>query len=126
MLVAIADVDAVVRKRSAIEEHARHNTTSVYTAAKIFPMLPGEALDRSHLAGLWQPIGWRSSSRWSSPRTGSVADFGIYRARVRNQAKLAYNSVAAWLEGGPMPPALGGRRRDWMKTCACKTASRRS
>jgi exoribonuclease-2 len=27
---------------------------------------------------------------------------------VRNRAKLAYNSVAAWLEGrGPMPPAVG-------------------
>jgi exoribonuclease-2 len=31
----------------------------------------------------------------------------IYRARVRNQAKLAYNSVAAWLEGqGLMPEAV--------------------
>ena len=31
----------------------------------------------------------------------------IYRALVRNQAKLAYNSVAAWLEGkGPMPAAV--------------------
>jgi len=31
----------------------------------------------------------------------------IYRALVRNHAKLAYNSVAAWLEGqGPMPEAM--------------------
>jgi len=29
---------------------------------------------------------------------GSVADSKIYRAWVRNHAKLAYNSVAAWLE----------------------------
>ena len=40
ILVAIADVDALVRNESAIDDHARHNTTSVYTAAKIFPMLP--------------------------------------------------------------------------------------
>jgi exoribonuclease R len=40
ILVAIADVDALVKKSSAIDEHARHNTTSVYTAAQIFPMLP--------------------------------------------------------------------------------------
>jgi exoribonuclease R len=40
ILVAIADVDAVVKNSSAIDQHARHNTTSVYTAAEIFQMLP--------------------------------------------------------------------------------------
>ena len=40
ILVAVADVDALVKKSSAIDEHARQNTTSVYTAGKVFPMLP--------------------------------------------------------------------------------------
>ena len=40
VLVAVADVDALVSAGTAIDDHARHNTTSVYTAAKVFPMLP--------------------------------------------------------------------------------------
>ena len=40
ILVAVADVDALVKKNSAIDEHAHQNTTSVYTAGKTFPMLP--------------------------------------------------------------------------------------
>ena len=39
-MIAVADVDAVVKKGSPIDDHARQNTTSVYTAARIFPMLP--------------------------------------------------------------------------------------
>src|SRR4029453_10737208 len=38
--VAIADVDALVPRGSPIDDHARANTTSVYTPAQIFPMLP--------------------------------------------------------------------------------------
>ena len=40
ILVAVADVDSIVSKDSVFEDHAKHNTTSVYTSALIFPMLP--------------------------------------------------------------------------------------
>src|SRR5262249_55189123 len=42
ILVAIADVDAIVKKGSALDDHAKTNTTSVYTAGGIFPMLPAK------------------------------------------------------------------------------------
>ncbi len=40
ILVAVADVDVLVSQGSAIDQHAQQNTTSVYTPAQIFPMLP--------------------------------------------------------------------------------------
>ena len=42
---------------------------------------------------------------------GSLHDSAVYRARVRNHAKLAYNSVAAWLDGkGPMPAEIAAAK----------------
>jgi VacB/RNase II family 3'-5' exoribonuclease len=106
ILVAIADVDALVKKDSAIDGHAWTNTTSVYTAAEIFPMLPerlstdltslGESQER--LAIVMEMV---------IATDGTVVASDIYRAAVLNRAKLAYNGVAAWLEGtAPAPPKL--------------------
>ena len=50
LLIAIADVDALVPKGSALDAHAENNTTSVYTPAHVFPMLPPElSNDRTSL-----------------------------------------------------------------------------
>jgi len=106
ILVAIADVDALVREGSAIDAHAAHNTTSVYTAAQIFPMLP-EKLSTG-LTSLNQKEDRQALivEMLISP-DGSLADSDVYQAVVRNHAKLAYNSVADWLDGnGPMPEAM--------------------
>src|SRR5262249_29455654 len=38
---------------------------------------------------------------------GTIAGSDLYRALVRNRAKLAYDSVAAWLDAqGPAPPRV--------------------
>jgi ribonuclease R len=95
--VAIADVDSSVKNGSAIDEHARHNTTSVYTAAEIFPMLPEKVstditslnFNEDRLAIVVEMV---------VDANGSLQESNIYKAWVRNHAKLAYNSVAAWLE----------------------------
>ena len=107
ILVAIADVDALVARDSPIDAHAAHNTTTVYTGAQIFPMLP-ERLS-TDLSSLNQG-GDRAAMviEYRVGAGGSVEASDVYQAVVRNRAKLAYPSVGAWLEGtGPIPPAIG-------------------
>jgi ribonuclease R len=106
LFVAIADVDSSIRKGSAIDQHARTNTTSVYTAAEMFPMLPEKVstditslnFNQDRLAIVIEML---------INADGTVEDSDIYPAWVHNHAKLAYNSVAAWLEkNGPTPDAM--------------------
>ncbi|MFA6218006.1 MAG: RNB domain-containing ribonuclease [Candidatus Omnitrophota bacterium] len=106
IFVAVADVGSLVKNGSAIDEHARHNTTSVYTAAQIFPMLP-EALSTDLTSLNFNEDRLSIVVEMLIGADGSLQDSDIYRARVRNHAKLAYNSVAAWLEGnGATPEAI--------------------
>jgi len=103
ILVAIADVDAVVKKGSAIDQHARHNTTSVYTAAEIFPMLP-EKLSTGVTSLNFNQERLATVIEMVIGADGALQDSGIYRAWVCNHAKLAYNSLAAWLQGDGVIP----------------------
>ncbi len=97
IFVAIADVDLFVKDGSAIDEHARHNTTSVYTAAEIFPMLPVKV--STDIASLnFNQDRLSIVVEMVINANGSLEESNIYKAWVRNHAKLAYNSVALWLE----------------------------
>jgi exoribonuclease II len=106
LMVAIADVDAMVRPGGAVDNHAGVNTTSVYTAAGVFPMLP-EVLS-TDLTSLHE-----GQERLAMvvdllvQPDGMVTQWEIYRAAVFNRAKLAYDAVSAWLDGtGPAPAAV--------------------
>ena len=106
ILVAVADVDSIVKDGSAIDQHARHNTTSVYTAALIFPMLP-ENLSTNLTSLNFNEDRLSVVVEMVIGADGSLQSSDMYRARVRNRAQLAYNSVAAWLEGsGKAPEAV--------------------
>ena len=106
--VAVADVDALVRAGSAIDGHARTNTTSVYTAAEVFPMLP-ERLS-TDLTSLGEGEARLAIViEMAVAADGTTTESEVYRAVVLNHAKLAYNGVAAWLDGAaPAPPRLAG------------------
>ena len=104
ILVAIADVDAVVQVSAPLDEHARTNTTSVYTAAEVFPMLPERlSTDLSSLAEDQERLSLVVDMTVTA--AGAVDASVVYRAVVVNRAKLAYDAVAAWLEGRGPPPA---------------------
>ncbi len=102
ILVAVADVDALVKQNSLIDEHAHQNTTSIYTAGKIFHMLPDKlSTDLTSLNYNEDRAAMVIDMVVSD--TGEMLSSDIYTALVRNKAKLAYKRVAAWLEGKSVP-----------------------
>ena len=102
-LIAVADVDALVKKGTPVDDHAQQNTTSVYTAARIFPMLPEKlSTGLTSLNEGEERIALVIDVAVGSD--GAVASGEVYRARVHNKAKLAYNSVGMWLQGEKGPP----------------------
>ncbi len=105
IVVAIADVDALVKKGSAIDEHARINTTSVYTSARVFPMLPVRlSTDLTSLNPDQDRLAVVTEMTVAADAT--ITHATSYRATVHNKAKLAYDAVADWIDGvGPLPEA---------------------
>ena len=103
LLVAIADVDSLVKQGTPIDDHARVNTTSVYTSARIFPMLP-ERLSTDLTSLNANQTRQAVVTEMVFNADASLAGSTVYRASVRNQAKLAYDAVSAWIDGaGPLP-----------------------
>ncbi len=105
--VGIADVDRDVPYGSPIDEHARAETTSVYTPARTFAMLP-EALS-TDLTSL-NPHQDRSAVviEFVVSADGQISQPEVYCATVRNQFQLTYNGIGAWLDGdGNAPPSVG-------------------
>jgi len=106
VMIGIADVDAFVAKDSPIDQHAKRETTSVYTGVTIFPMLPNELSTgaSSLLPDVDRPA---VVTEFVVNAGGELSSGIVYRAIVRNKAQLTYNAVGAWLEGtAPAPPKV--------------------
>jgi exoribonuclease-2 len=102
--VGIADVDAFVPKNSAVDRQAFVNTVSVYTPAVVFPMLP-ERLSTDLTSLLENRDRLAVVVELVVTDEGEVSSRGVYRALVRNHARLVYEEVGAWLEGRAGVPA---------------------
>ena len=113
--VAIADVDGTVTKGSATDQFAALNSTSVYTGVSTFPMLPDQL--STHLTSLGQNDDRPSVViEFVVGSDGNVKSHTVFLARVKNQAKLAYSSVGAWLDGhGTLPPAATPAIQDQLR-----------
>jgi exoribonuclease-2 len=106
VLVAIADVDALVERGTPIDGHASHDTTTVYTGVRTFPMLPERlSTDLTSLnEGQLRPA---IVIEMVVQPDGDIASSRVFRAMVRNQAQLTYSGVGPWLEdAAPAPPKV--------------------
>jgi VacB/RNase II family 3'-5' exoribonuclease len=108
--VGIADVDALVHRGSALDAYAARNTCTVYTGPKIFPMLP-ESLSTDHTSLGDGDDRLAVIVEMDVDPDGRVVNADVYRAAVKNHAKLAYDGVGAWLEGSGHAPAKVGASR---------------
>lgn len=102
--IGIADVDGFVEQGSAIDQHAERETTTVYAGVRNFPMLP-EPLSTDQTSLLESQDRLAVVAEFTVDAGGHANAGGVYRAVVRNQAQLQYNSVGAWLEGTGQAPA---------------------
>ena len=107
VMVAVADVSTSVQPGSAVDAHAATNTTSIYTPPQNFPMLPERLSTDLTSLGLGEDR-LAVVVETAVHGDGGVGASNVYRAVVRNQAKLAYSSVGAWLEGKAEIPAAAG------------------
>ena len=97
VLVAIADVAAVVAKDTPLDRAAAAQTQTVYTAVHNFTMLPPEL--STDLTSLNEGQVRRAIvCEFTVDRSGLPVATAIYAARVKNGAQLAYSIVGPWLE----------------------------
>jgi exoribonuclease-2 len=101
--IGIADVDAFFAKTTPIDAHAARETTTVYTGVRMFPMLP-EVLSTGASSLLENQDRLAVVTEFVVSADGNVNSGTVYRALVRNQAQLMYNSLGSWLEGTAAAP----------------------
>jgi exoribonuclease R len=103
LMIGIADVDALVARGTATDEHASKNTTSVYTGVRVFHMLPtGLSTNLTSLNEGEDRYAIVVEMRIAAD--GNMTPVDVHRSLVHNSAKLDYESVGDWLAGRASTP----------------------
>ena len=103
LYIGVADVDSEAPEGSAIDAHAAAQTTTVYTGAVIFPMIPTEL--SAGATSLFEGADRKSVMVEMVVGTdGTVKSADIYRARVTNKAQLTYSGVGNWIDSSASIP----------------------
>jgi ribonuclease R len=99
VIVAIADVSALVAEGSALDADARARATSVYLPGRVLPMLPPRlSEDRlSLLEGADRPA---LTVELRIDAEGEVTAVDVHEAAIRSTARLTYDAVTRFLEEG--------------------------
>ncbi len=109
LYIAIADVSALVPPHSALDQAAAHNTTSLYTGLRTFPLFPEKlSTDLTSLVEGEKRLAVVMDMLISSD--GRIVESTVYRAIVQNHLQLAYPAVAAWLDHAAPEDSQMGRR----------------
>lgn len=99
VIVAIADVSALVSEGSALDADARARATSVYLPGRVLPMLPPRlSEDRLSLVeGADRPA---LTVELRIDAEGEVTAVDVHEAAIRSTARLTYDEVTRFLEQG--------------------------
>ena len=99
VIVAIADVSAVVEEGSTLDADARERATSVYLPGRVLPMLPHRLSEDllSLVEGADRPA---LTVELRIDTEGEVTAVDIHEAAIRSTARLTYDAVTRFLEEG--------------------------
>ena len=107
--VAVSDIGAFVPKDSPLDRFMEQNTSSIYTADKVFNLVPPE-LAEDVVSLNPNEVRFATVVEFTVNEDGTIKDQDVFQAKVQSRAKLDYTSVGAWLDGKaePSPGMLTG------------------
>eukprot|EP00850_Spirogloea_muscicola_P005504 SM000025S08399 [mRNA] locus=s25:572247:577087:- [translate_table: standard] len=106
--VHIADVSYFVKPGSALDEDARHRSTSVYLIQRVLPMLPPRLCEE--LCSLNPGVDRLAFSIiWEMTLEGAIKNQWLGRTVIRSCCKLSYNHAQEIIDGAFIPNSAARR-----------------